>query len=1334
MGGAMRWNRLGNRRKQTKRARSRRSLSRHAQTVRRPERLDDRILLAGDFILLGGLQPPVYGPAAPIAVGDSTGSGSANGSGFSEFQFQDSSRWSRTATDGSGLIQGDATTVTWSIVPDGTGVNGFNGEASQPSDLVNFLEGIYGVVTNDGDFTDEDWFSPFQQYMDRWTELSGLTFVYEPNDDGAALDNSLPAGQLGVRGDIRISGHFIDGENGSNTLAYNFFPNTGDMVIDTANPNFYGNLSNNSLNLRNTLAHETGHGIGLSHVCPVMASVDGRLMEPFINSRIDGPQLDDILATHRGYGDVLEKGGGNDDVVTATDLGTLQVDTSVIRGQDGRETRVSPNEVDFLTIDDDSDVDVFRFTVVENATLSAVVTPVGTDYLSGPQNADGSCSAGTLFEPSRQSDLTLELIDTDGATVLRSIDAGGVGDAENLAEEVLTPGDYFVRIGGKANAAQLYELQLIAEPGTQLAVIASDGETSVSEGGLTDTYVIEAVTDPNGSVTVRATAPEGVLISTVGETPAASIDVTFTASSSVQIFVEAIDDSVPESTLEASITHEIVASDDPVNFPLTAKVQSLPVTVFDNDLNEFVLQRPQAAAVLASEANEFFVTPAAATSLDVRPGIGTAITVIATPSDAAASLTLQIDGETPVTAPPGEVVRLHRDSAIADQSVVTVSTDLAGEVMVEVWLGSDREPGDVTASLPLLPIESATGAVRWAVSGRFEPIVGSTPVWIQTNDLAAFVDVSGFGTALSLADDESTSVVSNIGNDLFPSGTISISNNGVITEGSVGGVPFGNESLPSAAFGRAVVPFWDDIWDNSGEVYFAETQVDGVDALIVQWDGVQHFNSGDPVTFQAQILDDDRTYFRFVYPDVDFANPQWNQGASATVGYQTSQQFADPFSFNQAVLSDGDVLSYELDITADVDEYLIDLTAAAGQTLDVLLSGRPELVDATLQLTDLTGQTVFATGVANPDVPLGGAAADAENFELGILDFEVPANDLYVLRVTSDRPGDYRLVASTDVVFGREPDGPALARELPIDLSSLVPADVIAAGFVDDTLDPTDTWSVPVTADQAFALSLSLPSGGQNVDFGDAEIQIELLDAATLLASATASIENGVVMSNAAINVLPEADGNFQLRVTAIEGQTPYSLSSRSTIVNAFEVSINAGQDTRSRVDEVEVEFAGLVDIDTPADAFEIVAEATQQAVPIDVTVSEVDGQTVATIQILDTGNDPNVDSAGSLVDGDYQLRIVAPEVRSSGLAIDGDGDGASGGDFVFGDDADEFFFRKYGDANGDTLVDLLDFGAFRGTFGETVGDAAFREDLDVNADGEVDLLDFGAFRSNFGT
>ena len=59
--------------------------------------------------------------------------------------------------------------------------------------------------------------------------------------------------------DMRMAGHPIDGNSG--ILAFNYFPNTGDMVIDTSD-NFFATTTSNSLRLRNVLAHEHGHGLG----------------------------------------------------------------------------------------------------------------------------------------------------------------------------------------------------------------------------------------------------------------------------------------------------------------------------------------------------------------------------------------------------------------------------------------------------------------------------------------------------------------------------------------------------------------------------------------------------------------------------------------------------------------------------------------------------------------------------------------------------------------------------------------------------------------------------------------------------------------------------------------------------------------------------------------------------------------------------------------------------------------------------------------------------------------------------------------------------------------
>ena len=164
----------------------------------------------------------------------------------------------------------------------------------------------------------------------------------EPNNTGQAIDGSAsPSGQLGVRPDIRIGGRSIDGQSGSNTLAYAYFPDHGDIVFDTDNVSSFSNSNNNYRTLRNTLMHEAGHALGFSHV---ESNNAGILMEPFISSSYDGPQLDDILALQRNYGDALEKNGGNNNYSSATPLGIISTAQVTQIGRRGDSTSVSASQ------------------------------------------------------------------------------------------------------------------------------------------------------------------------------------------------------------------------------------------------------------------------------------------------------------------------------------------------------------------------------------------------------------------------------------------------------------------------------------------------------------------------------------------------------------------------------------------------------------------------------------------------------------------------------------------------------------------------------------------------------------------------------------------------------------------------------------------------------------------------------------------------------------------------------------------------------------------------------------------------------------------------------
>lgn len=371
--------------------------------------------------------------------------------------FQLRSRWSTTATDGSGLVQGDPTTITWSIAPDSTSIPGFNGEPAASSNLISFLDGIYGsagtpIIQN------KAWFGDINASLNRWSQLTGITYQYEANDDGAAFSNisSVASGVLGTRGDVRLGGHAIDGNFG--TLAYNFFPNVGDMVIDTTD-SFYNNAASNSLGLRNVLMHEQGHGIGLEH----LESSDGNfLLEPFLSTAFDGPQFDDILGAQRLYGDALEtKQGGNETIADAHNLGSFNVNDSFSIGTDAVDLVVAAAETDFVSIDGLSDTDFFQINVSSNSVLDIALQVLGDSYNQGPQGGSQS-----LFNPSTQNDLGLELLASDGITSLGLSNSGGLGASESLSNISLSSGDYFIRVFGTQDAAQFYSLNLNLSPAT----------------------------------------------------------------------------------------------------------------------------------------------------------------------------------------------------------------------------------------------------------------------------------------------------------------------------------------------------------------------------------------------------------------------------------------------------------------------------------------------------------------------------------------------------------------------------------------------------------------------------------------------------------------------------------------------------------------------------------------------------------------------------------------------------------------------------------------------------------------------------------------------------
>jgi subtilisin-like proprotein convertase family protein len=171
-------------------------------------------------------------------------------------------------------------------------------------------------------------------------------------------------------------------------------------------------------------------------------------------------------------------------------------------------------------------------------------------------------------------------------------------------------------------------------------------------------------------------------------------------------------------------------------------------------------------------------------------------------------------------------------------------------------------------------------------------------------------------------------------------------------------------------------------------------------------------------------------------------------------------------------------------------------------------------------------------------------------------------------------------------------------------------------------------------------------------------------------------------------------------------------------------IVINAGAAQRSRVTSIEVPFDQLVTLPgAPATAFQLKRQGDGALVTL---AAAVVNTTTTKVTLTFTGGAVN---ANSLADGRYTLTVFAASVSGPGGALDGDGNGTGGDDFVLvGNPATNKLHRIFGDSDGDGDVDATDYGAFRAAFGGS------NNAFDFDNDGDVDAADFGQFRARFGS
>ncbi len=340
-------------------------------------------------------------------------------------------RWQTTATNGANVgTYGTPITLTYSFPADG-------------------LDGISGGITTQNVLNQKfvEWFGSVsagktlvRTCFTRWESVSGLRYL-EVSDDNAPFG----VGGSAARGDIRIVAINIDGP--SNVLAFTYYPDNGDMVIDSSES--YGSNANNFVFFRNVFTHESGHGWGAAHVCPANQT---KLMEPFYSGAYDGPQHDDIRGVQANYGDTLEPNNtaATGSIINLTNSTINFANLSLHRGVN--DPNGFPTDVDYL-----------RLVAPTSGVFSATLSPTGFTYLNGPQLLGGACSAGTSINTLIRMDLRLDIFGTNGTTVLASSNVGGPGVTESVSNVAFpVGGTYYLRVSNtlQSDEPQTYNLSI----------------------------------------------------------------------------------------------------------------------------------------------------------------------------------------------------------------------------------------------------------------------------------------------------------------------------------------------------------------------------------------------------------------------------------------------------------------------------------------------------------------------------------------------------------------------------------------------------------------------------------------------------------------------------------------------------------------------------------------------------------------------------------------------------------------------------------------------------------------------------------------------------------
>ena len=308
---------------------------------------------------------------------------------------------------------------------------------------------------------------------------------------------------------------------------------------------------------------------------------------------------------------------------------------------------------------------------------------------------------------------------------------------------------------------------------------------------------------------------------------------------------------------------------------------------------------------------------------------------------------------------------------------------------------------------------------------------------------------------------------------------------------------------------------------------------------------------------------------------------------------------------------------------ADVDEYEIDLTGKSGRPIDIVLSGHggANFAGQTLELLDTGGTTVLATGVSDP---ISGGTTTT-NYDLGIVDFVVPADGIYTIRLTSNLlDSAYGVVVSESLTFDTEPNDATLAplRHLTTTRSSL--------GYLDSATDADDLYLIDLTAGGfvRFETATLLDHGSSpTANSLNPELAIIHPDGTTVLASDINSAADG---KNAVASLVAPVAGTYYLRIRATSGSGEYVLTNTIT---------QPPPPTGLVINEIVENPGGGAAGENPNEYVEIRGPASASLAGVYLVFVESDGG--STLGVIDGGPSHIIDLTGTSIGSDGYLVIV---------------------------------------------------------------------------------------------